>query len=72
MTQMLFSEIASHDQALDCALETVLNADSVYSTTYSALCLCLQLSTSDFYQTGDKSTITISEVIITPPYMDWD
>ena len=43
---------------------TVLNADSVYSTCYSALCLNMQLGTSGFYQTGDKAAITMTEVTI--------
>ena len=55
-------EMAQQDQSSDAVLDTVLNADSVYSTAYSALCLCLQLGASDFYQTGDKSAITMTEV----------
>ena len=63
----LFSELAQQEQTSSGSqpvpLSTVLNADSVYSTSYSALCLNLQLGTSGFYQTGDKALISMTEVI---------
>ena len=42
-----------------------LNADSIYSTTYTVLRLTLRLSTEGFYETGDKTIIPMSEVITT-------
>jgi hypothetical protein len=44
------------------ATVTVLNADSIYSTSYAALCLNLQLFESGYYDNKDKTLIPVLEV----------
>ena len=41
---------------------TVLNADSIYSTSYSALSLTLSLKVKGYYDNKDTTLIPVSEV----------
>lgn len=51
---------------------TVLNADSIYSTSFAALCLNLSLAENQFYQTRDKSLIPFTEKQFIDSILDTD
>ncbi|XP_053390612.1 brefeldin A-inhibited guanine nucleotide-exchange protein 3-like, partial [Mercenaria mercenaria] len=51
---------------------TVLNADSIYSTSYSALSLGLNLTVNGYYDNRDKSLIPISERQFIDSVLDTD
>ena len=53
---------SSQSETKSLYLGAVLNADSIYSTSYAALCLSLKLALHGFYSTRDKTCIPVSEV----------
>ena len=50
------------DKPTSGTFNTVLNADSIYSTTYAVLCLTLRLHANDFYTLQHRSLIPRTEV----------
>lgn len=57
-----FSEECNIEKLAGSSMNTLLNADSIYLTSYAVLSLTFRLHMNDFYTSTAKQSIPVSEV----------